>query len=84
MKLISKLGTPVNVELPPERKAERKALLDKYKAQGKTDGVVTTTSNTSIEMTFTDAASAEAFAAEAAALAQKYNDTVVFEYVDNG
>jgi len=67
-------------QLPFERRVERRNLIDKYKALGKTDGYVRKISDTKLEMTFLDLESAQAFAQEALALAQKYNDTVTFEY----
>lgn len=79
--LISTFETALDTTtLSFDRKVERRALLDKYKSEGKTDGIVRHKSSTSIEMTFLDRASAEQFAAEALALAQKYGDTVTFEY----
>jgi len=81
IKLIITFSSPVAQEASAVKRSERAELFLKYKNQGKIIRDFIIINDATIELRFDSLESAQQFEQEAKALYERYNDTVIFEYV---
>ena len=81
IKLIITFSSPMVQEPPGTKRTERAELFVKYRNLGKIIRDVILVNDSTAELRFDTLESAQAFEQEAKALYERYNDTLIFEYV---